>query len=433
MSLWKQTNRILLTCPKGVTKFLKSEVENLGFPILREIDTGLQTEGTLEDTMLFNLHLRTAQRVLYQLQTFKATSPGELYKNINSIDWENIFYHSGKSAYICVTSVVDNTFISDSRFANLKAKDAIVDRIRDKCSNRPDSGPERNRAVVHAYWKNDQVIIYLDTSGERLSLRGYRKIPFLAPMQETLAAAVIMATRWNGNTAFINPMCGSGTLAIEAALIALDRAPGLLRNNFGFMHIKGYPENLWRVLQKNAHSKTKKSFHAKIIATDINKLALQAAQHNAKTSGVNHIIEFHECSFENTPLPKGKGIIIVNPPYGERMDATELKYKSNKNKKLARNGKTFIIRKADSKEDKSGKAAAFDRLKTTYKDIGNFFKNIGKQGNWYGYIFTGNLAMVKSVGLRTKKRLIFYNGDIECRLLEYELYADTRKLDRKKY
>ncbi len=225
MSIWNQKSKILVTCPKGVSPYLKKEIEALDFPVLAELDTAIQTEGTLQDTMVLNLHLRTAQRVLYQLATFSVNTPEILYRKLNAIPWETLLHDSGKAAYFCVTSIVDNPLITDSRFVNVKVKDAIVDRMRDKCGRRPDSGPDKDKAVVHVYWKNDQADVYLDTSGERLSLRGYRKIPLQAPMQEALAAAVIMATGWRGEKNFINPMCGSGTLAIEAALIALNRAP----------------------------------------------------------------------------------------------------------------------------------------------------------------------------------------------------------------
>ena len=195
MTIWKKKNKILVTCPKGVAPYLQAEIISLGFPVLAQLDTAIQTEGSLEDTLLLNLHLRTAQRVLYLMETITAVSPGDLYREINNIAWETLLHASGKAAYLCVTSIVDNPQINDSRFLNMKVKDAIVDRIRDKCGSRPDSGPDKDRVVVHVYWKNDQAIVYLDTSGERLALRGYRKIPLQAPMQETLAAAVIMAGR----------------------------------------------------------------------------------------------------------------------------------------------------------------------------------------------------------------------------------------------
>ena len=402
----------------------------MDFPVLAELDTAIQTEGTLQDTMILNLHLRTAQRVLYQLATFSVNTPEILYRKLNAIPWETLLHDSGKAAYVCVTSIVDNPLITDSRFVNVKVKDAIVDRMRDKCGRRPDSGPDKDKAVVHVYWKNDQADVYLDTSGERLSLRGYRKIPLQAPMQETLAAAVIMAASWKGERNFINPMCGSGTLAIEAALIALNRAPGLLRNNYGFMFIKEFPEEFWQEIRKKTKENARKILPAKIIATDIEQTAVVAAKHNAQTAGVDHLIEFNICPYEKTPIPEDGGIIILNPPYGERMGAINTKPHSTDFRgrmEAATPGRKIILRKSANRQDKSSHITARNSqiLEATYQGIGDFFKKIG--GGYRGYIFTGNLEMIKKVGLRTKQRIIFYNGEIECRLLEYELYAGSMK------
>jgi putative N6-adenine-specific DNA methylase len=430
MSIWENKSKILVTCPKGVSPYLKEEIVALDFPILAELDTAIQTEGTLQDTMIFNLHLRTAQRVLYLLETLSVNTPESLYRRINSIPWETLLHDSGKAAYVCVTSIADNPLITDSRFANVKVKDAIVDRMRDKCGRRPDSGPDKDKAVVHVYWKNDQADVYLDTSGERLALRGYRKIPLQAPMQETLAAAAIIATGWKGEKNFINPMCGSGTLAIEAAFIALNRAPGLMRNNYGFMFIKEYPEDFWQELRKKAKANARKTIPAKIIATDIDQRAVTAAKHNAQIAGVDHLIEFNTCAYEETPIPEDGGIIILNPPYGERMAGTITKPPSKDfrvNKEAAAQGRKIILRKSSDRQDKGGhlNAREFQILEATYQGIGDFFKKTG--GGYSGYIFTGNLDMIKKIGLRTKRRIIFYNGEIECRLLEYELYAGSMK------
>jgi putative N6-adenine-specific DNA methylase len=432
MSIWKKKSKILVTCPKGVSPYLKEEITALGFPVTVEWDTAIQTQGTLRDTMILNLHLRTAQRVLYELETLIVDTPEILYRKINSIPWETLLHDSGKAGYVCVTSIADNPLITDSRFVNVRVKDAIVDRMRDKCGRRPDSGPDKDKAVVNVYWKNNKADIYLDTSGERLALRGYRKIPLGAPMQETLAAAVILATGWKGERNFINPMCGSGTLAIEAAFIALNRAPGFLRNNYGFMFIKEFPEDYWQELRKKAREKILKKLPAKIIATDIDKTAVTAARNNAQTAGVDHLIEFDICPYEKTPIPEDGGIIILNPPYGERMNAVNTKQPSkdfrSKRQALA-HGRKIILRKSSDRCDKSSQTDAreIQALEAVYQGVGDFFKKTG--GGYNGYIFTGNLELIKKIGLRTKRRVIFYNGEIECRLLEYELYAGSLKYE----
>ena len=387
MNPWTEKKTIIITCPKGIAPWLAEEVIALGFPILAEGEATVETEGTLADTMRLNLHIRTGHRVLYLLSAFEAENPDGLYAGFRKIAWEGLLHESGAHAYLCVTSTVETPTIKDGRFVNLKAKDAIVDRLAECCGIRPDSGPDRDRAVVHIYWKGSEVRVYLDASGEPLSRRGYRKIPLAAPMQETLAAAIILATGWNGGTSFVNPMCGSGTLAIEAALLAAGRAPGLLRSNYGFAHWKGFDPAAWQKIRAAAHGE-KKETAARIIATDINPNAVVAARQNARTAGVEYLIEFAVCPFAETPVPERGGVVVLNPPYGER-------------------------------------TGEVSRLIGLYREIGDFFKQ--KCGGYRGYIFTGNMVLGKQIGLRTTRRIPFYNSGIECRLLEYELYEGTRR------
>jgi len=380
-----EKNPILITCPKGIPPYLKEEVLSLGFPASSETVSSIETEGTLDDALTLNLFLRTGHRVLYLVSEFRAKSPDELYEGVSRVPWEEYFQ---KDSYLCITSSVDHPTIRDSRFANLKCKDAIVDRFNQKFGQRPDSGPKRDGVVVHLYWQGRQCRLFLDTSGEALSKRGYRRIPMEAPMQETLAAATLLAAEWKGHGNFVNPMCGSGTLAIEAALIGLGRAPGLLRSNYAFMHLSGFNKSLWEKSRREARSKTKKSIGGKIIATDMNPRAVESARKNAATAGVEQFIEFGVSDFSETPVPEDGGVVILNPPYGERMGEIQ-------------------------------------ELEALYGRIGDFFKK--KCQGYMGYIFTGNFALAKKVGLRTKRRLPFYNGEIECRLLEYELYEGSKK------
>jgi putative N6-adenine-specific DNA methylase len=390
MNPWMDSQKILITCPKGIAPWLAGEVCALGFADPIEGEASVETVGTLADAMRLNLHIRTGHRVLYRLAAFQAENPEGLYRGIRQLPWETLLHERGEHAYLSVTSMADTPTINDSRFVNLKAKDAIVDRLQERCGLRPDSGPERNRAVVHVFWRQSEVIVYLDTSGEPLSRRGYRKIPLTAPMQETLAAAVILATGWKGRTAFVNPMCGSGTLAIEAALFAQGRAPGLLRSNYGFIHLKGFDPALWRKIRSAAHEMQKETA-ARIVATDIDPKAVAAARQNARTAGVENLIQFAVCPFERTEVPPKGGIVVINPPYGERIGKQDL-------------------------------------LLGLYGEIGDFFK--GNCGGYSGYVFTGNLNLAKQVGLRSKRRVPFYNGEIECRLLEYELYEGTRRKEK---
>lgn len=378
-------SKILVSCPKGLSSFLAREIFSRGFPVTSETASGVMTEGTFEDTLRLNLFLRTGHRVLYYLEDFMARNPGDLYHGMSRIHWEDYIPADG---YLCVSSSVYHESIRDSRYANMKCKDAIVDRIRTKCGRRPDSGPSREGVVIFFHWTEEWCSVYLDTSGEPLSKRGYRKTPLKAPLQETLAAAVVMATGWDGGSNFINPMCGSGTLAIEAALIGLNKAPGLIRDNYSFMHISGFNASLWERLKETARAEAKKDLRARIIATDVNPAAVEAAKRNAGNAGVEDLIEFKVCDFAETPVPGGDGVVVLNPEYGQRMG-----------------------------EDKD--------LEELYKRIGDFFKQSCR--GYSGYVFTGNPSLAKKVGLRAKRRVQFFNSTIECRLLEYELYEGSKK------
>ncbi|MBA4371312.1 MAG: RNA methyltransferase [Thermodesulfovibrio sp.] len=380
-----KNNSIVVTCAKGITPYLKQEIESLGLPVVAETTASVMTRGDMDVAMRLNLFLRTGHRVLLMLKEFTAQNADELYRELFDIRWEE---YIPEDSYLCVTSSVDNRTINDSRYANLKCKDAVVDRMLHVCGRRPDSGPDRDRCVVYLYWKDSVCIVYLDTSGEPLSKRGYRKLPVKAPMQETLAAAVIMATGWQGGTDFVNPMCGSGTLAIEAALMAVGKAPGLLRTNFGFMHYRGYRAANWEAMRLEAEKMVRANPEVSIIASDIDPDAVDAAGKNALAAGVREDILFDVCDFAETDLPGRGGIVLLNPEYGERLGNEET-------------------------------------LQHTYGAIGDFFKQRCK--GYTGYIFTGNTALAKKVGLRPKRRIPFFNADIECRLLEYELYEGTRK------
>jgi 23S rRNA G2445 N2-methylase RlmL len=383
------TSRILITCAKGIPPVLAGELRGLGFPVLSENLSGVETEGSLADTLSLNLHIRTGHRILFPVRECSAQNADALYAELVAFPWEE---HIPEDGYLCVTSSVENETIRDARFASLKCKDAIVDRIKRKTGRRPDSGPERDRSVVHLYWKGERCIVYLDTSGEPLSRRGYRKLSLAAPMQETLAAAVVLSTGWSGSGNFINPLCGSGTLAVEAALVGLNRAPGMLRSNFGFMHLKSFDRSRWNALREQARQHQRASLAGRIIATDIESSAIEAARKNAAFAGVEQAIEFGVCDFRETPLP-GSGLIVMNPPYGERM----------------------------------GDTAGLAEL---YRGIGDFFKQ--KCTGYGAYVFTGSPPLAKKVSLKPSRSLVFFNSGIECRLLEYELYVGTRKTGKER-
>ncbi len=386
MEVFNTTSKILVTCNNRFAPYLIQEVEELGFKIDRSFSTGVELSGTLNDCIRLNLNLRTASQVLYAIKKFKASNPDTLYRELVAIEWENIIDSKG---YFSITSNVRNEHIRTPLFANVKVKDAIVDRIRQEKNERPDTGPQTDKAVIHLYWKDSDAEIFIETSGDVISKHGYRKHPGKAPMLEALAAATILASKWDRKSHFINPMCGSGTLAIEAALLATNRAPGYFRMNYGFMHILGYDENVFFTERRRLKDMINKTMDFRIIATDISEEAVDIARKNAKTAGVDQLIEFSVCDFATTEVPEGPGIVFFNPEYGERL-------------------------------------GTHSKLELTYGRIGDFMKQACK--GYFGYIFTGNPDLAKKIGLKASRRIEFYNGKLDCRLLEYELYDGTRRV-----
>ncbi len=273
-------------------------------------------------------------------------------------------------------------------FGNVKVKDAIVDRMRDVTGVRPDTGAELLGAVVYLFWRHDQAEIFLDTSGDTLAKHGYRQQPGKAPMVEALAAGTLIVGRWDRQTPFVNPMCGSGTVAIEAAMLAARRSPALFRTEYAFMHLLGYTEEMYQSLRQQIRKQTCPEACPKIIGTDISPEAIRIAKANAKVAGVENLVEFSVCDFADTPLPEQSGTVYFNPEYGQRL--------------------------GDESE-----------LAATYKRIGDFLKQ--RCGGYWGYVFTGNLELAKSIGLKTKRRIEFATAQLDCRLLEFELYAGSRK------
>jgi len=385
MQVFQNESKIIITCNKRLSTYLQQEVEALGYTIKRSFQTGVELEGTVNDCIPLNLNLRCASQILYSLKSFTAADPQQLYDELVQMEWENLIDFSG---YFSITSNVNNEHIRTPLFANVKVKDAVVDRIKSKKGIRPNSGPELNKAVLHLYWQDDIAEIFVDTSGETLAKHSYRKIPGKAPMLEALAASTIMATGWDRNSTFINPMCGSGTLAIEAALLATDKHPGLFRMNYAFMHLMGYDEQVFFTERRKLKDKAKKDTGFKIIATDLSEDAVDIARRNAKTAGVEHLIEFAVCDFAETEVPEQPGIVMFNPEYGERL-------------------------------------GTHTKLEGTYKRVGDYLKQQCK--GYRGYVFTGNPDLAKKIGLQASRRIEFYNGKLDCRLLEYLIYDGSKR------
>jgi putative N6-adenine-specific DNA methylase len=371
-----------------LSTYLNEEVQALGFEVERVFATGVELFGTVNDCIKLNLNLRCASQVHYSLLEFPAKNADELYRTLSEFKWENLIKSDG---YFSVTCNVDNPTINNTMFVNVKVKDAIVDRIRSKSSRRPDSGSELSGAVIYLFWKDNRAEVFVDTSGETLSKHGYRKIPGKAPMLEALAASTLLAGKWDRRSPFVNPMCGSGTVAIEAALIATNRRPGLLRDNYSYMHFIGYDESVHRNEKQLLKHQIKEVPGLVIVASDNREDAISVSRVNAGIAGVEHMIRFQVCDFQETQLPNEPGVIYFNPEYGERL----------------------------------GEISA---LETTYASIGDFLKK--KCQGYMAYIFTANLELAKKIGLKASRRIEFFTAKLDCRLLEYELYSGTRRVQK---
>ncbi len=380
---------VFVTCASGVEPMLEREIRALGLRPEATRPLGVALRASLDDCLRLNLHLRTAHRVLWEVLRTKAENADQLYAALAEVPWEQAIPADG---HLTVVSSVDNPSIRDARFANLRVKDAVVDRMVAAVGRRPDSGPERTGSVLSLHWQGRSVSLSLDTSGEPLSNRGYRTMPHSAPMRETLAAACLLAAGFNGLGNMVNPMCGSGTLALEAALMATGTAPGLLREHFAFQHLPAFDPARWQALRDEARSRARPTTRGRIIATDHDPQAIAAARHNAAAAGLDSLVELDTCDFQDTTVPEPQrravNLIAVNPEYGLRL----------------------------------GDEAA---LEPVHAALGDFLKQ--RCQGYVGAVFTGNPRLAAKIGLRTRARLPLMNGPIECRLLLYDLYAGSRK------
>lgn len=373
-----------VTCAPSLAPYLKQELEQLGFEALSMDKTGVETVASMEECMLLNLRLRTAFHVLQRFADINCRNAEELYSEAKRLPWDRVIDPSG---FLSITSNVRNETITNSMFPNMRLKDAICDKLISVGGKRPDSGSSTDGMVVHMHWVDNKARIYLNMTGRKLSDRGYRKMPFMAPMRETIAAAVLMEMNYDGTKPLVVPMCGSGTIAIEAALIAKQRAPGLLRSNYACNHWLTSDKDAWSQQRASAKKLLAKNDPAPIVATDIEADAIEATKKNAVTAGVDHLIEFHVCDFAQTPMPETVGDVVLHGEYGMRLGEDE-------------------------------------DLVSTYKRIGDFMKT--DCAGWDGYVFTSGKPLIAAIRLKVAKRTPFINAEIDCRLLRYELYKGTK-------
>jgi len=384
MTTQEQKRKTRVTCAPSLAPYLKAELEQLGFDCLSMDKTGVETLATTTEAMQLNLRLRTAFHVLQRFADINCRNADELYSEAKRLPWDRVIDSAG---FLSISSNVRNESITNSMFPNMRLKDAICDKLVQVGGKRPDAGSSTDGMVVNLHWVDNKARIYLNMTGRKLSDRGYRKMPFMAPMRETIAASVLMEMKYDGSRPLVVPMCGSGTIAIEAALMAKQRAPGLLRSNYSCNHWLHGDKNAWSQERADAKKLMVKDDPAPIIASDIEPEAIDASKKNAVTAGVDHLIDFHVCDFAETPMPEEVGDVVLHGEYGIRLG-----------------------------EDAD--------LIQTYKRIGDFLKT--DCSGWDGYVFTSGKPLIAAIGLKVSKRTPFINAEIDCRLLRYELYKGSK-------
>lgn len=375
-------NQLLAKTLFGLEQVLADELKAIGAEDIEILKRAVSFTGDKEIMYRSNYCCRTALRILKPIAKFSVNSADELYMNVKSINWPQYLDLNGTFA---IDETVGSSVFSHTKFVALKAKDAIADRFRERFGKRP-SVDVRNpdlRINIHIY--QEDCTISIDSSGDPLYKRGYRVLTDKAPINEILAAGMILLSGWEKDCNFIDPMCGSGTILIEAAMFANNIPPGIFRN-FGFEKWNDFDKKLWdKIVQETEAQKC--DFNFDIVGSDRSYKAVEIARQNLKAANLqNHIILYHN-SIEKQNPPKAKGVMITNPPYGERMEVN-------------------------------------DQIEL-YKKIGDSLKK-----NYAGYsawLISSDFNALKHIGLRPSRKIALYNGQLECRYLRFEIYEGSKK------
>ncbi len=375
--------KMVATTMYGLEPLLKKELKSIGAQSIKTGNRCVYFTGDKQIMYDANIKLRTALKILKNITTFQAKQEKQLYNYISQIKWFNLF---NLNQSFSVSSTVYSQYFTHSNYVSLVVKDAIVDQFRKKFKERPSINLQNPDLNIHIHISNNQCNVSLNSSGESLHKRGYRSNNFLAPMNEVLAAGLIQLSGWNQNQPLINPMCGSGTLLIEAALIAINRAPNIYRKSFQFQNWKDYDAMLLNK-RKIAAQKEEKSFNGVISGFDISASTISIADNHIHNMKLNNIIQINGQDFFKSSGIKNS-TIIINPPYGKRINF---------------------------KQD-------------YYKQIGDTLKQ--NYSNTIAWIISSEIEELKKVGLKPSKKIKVLNGPLECRFLKYELYTGSKKFSK---
>lgn len=370
----------------GFEEVLAAEIDALGGTDIIMIKRAVTFKGDKELLYKCHLWLRSALRILIPIHFSRAKTSDDLYKRAMRVRWSD---HLRVEDTFAIDSVANSEFHTHSFYAGLRVKDAICDQFRDIYGERPSVDLENPSLRINLHIYQDEISFALDASGESLHRRGYRLEANEAPLNEAMAAGMLLLTGWDGQSNFGDIMCGSGTILIEAAQIAMDIAPGLGQRRFGFQNWKDFDRALWHRLVMEAEGR-KHPPKGIIFGSDISSDSLDIAQRNIERAGLSEYIKLNCKNFADARPPEGPCLLVLNPPYGERLDDPDLD--------------------------------AF------YKLLGDTFKQ-HFQGS-EAWVLSGNLSALKRLGLRPSKRIPLWNGAIDCRFNQYELYGGTREQSR---
>jgi putative N6-adenine-specific DNA methylase len=371
-------HRYFATCARGLEPVLADELRALQ---ARDVEPGRGGVGFAGGSLLLyraNLWLRTAVRVLLPILTAKVDSNDALYEAVRTIDWDQYLTPGHTLAVDCN---VRDSAITHSMYAALRTKDAICDQMREKHGRRPSVDTETPMIGLNLHVYKNEAVLSLDSSGESLHKRGYRPVLTKAPINEALAAALVLMTGWRGEKPLIDPLCGSGTIPIEAAWLALDRAPGLTRRRFGFQGWMDFDVALWADLRDEARRRVRKTLPAPVLGYDLRNDSMSFSRANARAAGIGHLMTFAAADLKHFRPPAGPpGVLVCNPPYGERI--------------------------GEEKE-----------LRPLYKMLGTVLTE--RAPGWGLFVFTGNARLAREIGLKPVSETPLFNGRIPCRFLEF--------------
>lgn len=368
---------------KGLEDVLYEELKNLGAQNLIKGNRAVEFEGDKALMYRANFHLRTALRILKPIAEFKISNEHELYDAIQTIDWSSYFDLKDTFA---VDSVVHSNNFSHSKYVALKVKDAIVDQFRSKFKKRPYVDTDNPSLRISVHISHDQCTVSLDSSGESLHKRGYRIKTNKAPLNEVLAAGMILLSGWDKKSVFIDPMCGSGTLVIEAAMMAHNIPPGMYRESFGFETWNDFDADLLESIYEEDIPDV--NAEIRILGSDVSEIAIRIAKENIENANLKRKIDLLIKPIENyNPPSEESGIVITNPPYGERIKKNE--------------------------------------INSFYKLLGDRFKN--KYSGFEVWLLSSNFEAIKHIGLKPTQKLTLFNGPLECKFLNYSIYQGSKK------